>query len=150
MTGGQSFHALATQMRAEGRKDLSKEMGAALEKAAEPVELEIKVEAEAAAPSSGGYRAVLSKSLRFKVSKRAGGRTATLKLVTYAEGQSERRDIQAFDRGLLRHPLWGNRNHWYVTPVRPGFHERGTDRAMPAMEENLGQVMADFAQRLIN
>lgn len=150
VTGGQSFKELATRMRAEGRKDLAREMGRALEKAIEPVQVEIKTEAEQAAPSSGGYRSVLSKSLKFKTSKRSAGRSASLTLITYAEGKVERRDIQAFDKGLLRHPLWGNRNRWFTTPVRAGFHQRGTDSAMPAAAEQLDEVMADFAQRLID
>lgn len=30
-------------------------------------------------------------------------------------------DLQSLDRGRLRHPLFGNRGHWYDQPVRRGW-----------------------------
>ncbi|ODA89971.1 hypothetical protein ATY41_02720 [Leifsonia xyli subsp. xyli] len=30
-------------------------------------------------------------------------------------------DLEAIDRGRLRHPLYGNRNYWYEQQIAPGF-----------------------------
>ena len=30
-------------------------------------------------------------------------------------------DLQRLDDGRLRHPLFGDRGHWYSQPVKPGW-----------------------------
>lgn len=147
--GAAEFKRVVAKMRAEGNKDLSRTMQTALTEATKPVQLAIKREAEAAMPSRGGYRAVLSKSLRWRTSKRASGQSASFILRTYAEGKRERRDIRRLELGELRHPLFGRRARWYVTSVRPGFHERGTDQAMGEAQDALSQVVEQYARKLV-
>lgn len=160
--GAATLKRVAAQMRDEGRKDLSKAMSKALSQAAEPVKREIAAEADKVMPSEGGYRSLLAKSLRWRMSRRAAGQVAQVVLRTYADGTSERRDIVALERGDLRHPVYGRsrrvkvgvragtiiRNPWAVTSIRPGFHERGTDNAMDEAQQALSEVVEDFAGRL--
>lgn len=162
INGAATLHRVARQMLDEGRKDLSKEMSRALGKATEPVKAEIKDEANRVMPSEGGYRSLLTKSLRWRMSRRSAGQRAQVILTTYADGTSQRRDIVALERGILRHPVWGrsrrikvgNRagtiigNPWSVTTIRSGFHERGTANAMDAAQAALVEVVEDFAGRL--
>jgi hypothetical protein len=161
--GAATFHRVAAQMRAEGQKDLSRRMADALDDAVEPVKVSIRREAETAMPSSGGYSALLSKSLRWKLARRVGAQRAFLKLNTYADGTSERRDVQALERGNLRHPIYGRSrkikrgrragtiqpNPWAVTSVRAGFHERGTAQAIDLAQDALVEVVEEYAARLI-
>jgi hypothetical protein len=163
INGAATLHRVAAQMRAEGRKDLSKSMSKALGQAVEPVKREIRQEAEKAMPSGGGYRSLLTQSLRWRMSRRNAGQQAQVILATYADGTSERRDIRALERGTLRHPVWGRSrkikvgvragtiigNPWAVTTIRSGFHERGTANAMDAAEQALAEVIEDYASRLI-
>lgn len=162
INGAATLHRVARQMLDEGRKDLSKAMSKALGQAVEPVKDEIKDEANRVMPSEGGYRSLLTKSLRFRMSRRGAGQRAQVILTTFADGTSERRDIVALERGILRHPVWGrsrrikvgNRagtiisNPWAVTSIRSGFHERGTANAMDAAQVALADVVEDFAGRL--
>lgn len=161
--GAATLHRVAAQMRAEGKKDLSRAMGKALGDAVEPVKREIRIEADKVMPSEGGYRSLLSKSLRFRMSRRSEGQRAHVILATYADGTSERRDIRALERGTLRHPVHGRSrkikvgvragtiipNPWAVTTIRSGFHERGTANAMDAAVDALDGVAQDYAERLI-
>lgn len=148
-------------MRAEGKKDLSRELGRALDKTAEPVKKAIRVSAGDTMPRRGGYNAAFGKSLRFRVSKRFGGQTAKVELITFADGTSERRDIRALEAGNLRHPVFGRShagarrgqrtaNPWAVTSIRAGFHKRGTAHAMDEAESAMADVVGDYARRLID
>lgn len=150
VNGGGDFHALATQIRTEGRKDLSKQLSRALNNVTEPIRRDVRSEADKAMPESGGYQELLSASLRFRNNRRTGGQQASLRMTTYADGRKERRDIVALERGTLRHPLWGDRDHWYVTKVRAGFHERGTESAADEAIAQLDKVVRDFTRKLIS
>lgn len=161
--GRQAFRRLAAQVKAEGSKDLSREMERALARSTEPVRVSIKAEAEQTMPTRGGYKALFSKSLRWRTTKRAGSQTASYILRTYADGTKERRDVRRLELGQLRHPVFGRSrrlkrgpkagsiytNPWAVTQIRPGFHERGTAQAMELAQAELAQVVGEFAQRLI-
>lgn len=161
--GAATLHKVAKQIYFEGRRNLAREMGNALSKAADPVKVSIRSEAEATMPKHGGYSAVFSKSLRFRLERRNGVQQATAQLITYADGQGERRDIVALNRGNLRHPVFGRgrrltqgvkkgnnvANPWAVTSIRAGFHKRGTDHAMGEAQKKLGEVIDSFAKRLV-
>jgi hypothetical protein len=161
--GAATLHKVAAQIYAEGRRNLAREMGTALSKAADPVKVSIRTEAEATMPKHGGYSAVFSKSLRFRLERRNGVQQATAQLITYADGQGERRDIVALNRGNLRHPVFGRgrrltqgvrkgnniANPWAVTSIRAGFHKRGTDHAIEEAQKQLGKVVDGFAKRLV-
>ncbi|MBW8801111.1 MAG: hypothetical protein JF597_48470, partial [Streptomyces sp.] len=95
------------------------------------------------------YAPLFSASLRFRTALRTGSRTASLRLVTFADGKRERRDIRAINAGALRHPLFGHRKHWYTTRVRAGFFERATAEAADRAEAAMITVLDDFAKRLI-
>lgn len=164
ITGAAAFHKVAAQIRAEGRKDLSREMASALSRVAEPVKRSIRAEAEKVMPSEGGYRELLTGSLKHRQSRRAAGQRAQVIIATYADGTKERRDIVALNKGNLRHPIFGRsykyrtgaragsirRNGWAVTQIRAGFHDRGTDQAMDLAVKQLSEVVEDFAARLID
>jgi hypothetical protein len=135
-------------MRAEGRKDLSREMGKALERAAEPVKKAITAEADKVMPS--GYRELLTGSLRHRMSRRNGGQQAQVIVRTYADGKKERRDVISLEKGQLRHPLFGRKKVWYVTSITPGFHARGVESAADNAQDAMIQVVDKFAARLIS
>jgi hypothetical protein len=138
-----------TQIRMEGRKDLSRQMGDAIGRAVKPIQAAITASAAETMPS--GYSGTLTRSLAWRRSTQASGQVARLLLRTYGDGRAERRDVPRLEKGELRHPLYGQRKKtWYVTKIRPGFHKRGTDGAADAVVAELDKVVADFAQRLIS
>jgi hypothetical protein len=156
--GAASFKALAARMRAEGDKNLASQMARALGRAAEPVKVAIRKEAQQTMPHSGGYSALLTASLRHRMSRRLGGQQASLIINTYADGTKNRRDIVALNRGTLRHPVFGRSrsgrrgerraNPWAVTTIEAGFHQRGTKDALELAQNELMDVVEDYAGRL--
>lgn len=160
VTGAATLHRVAAQIRAEGSKDLSRDLSRALSKASEPVRQAIRASAEETMPREGGYNAVFLKHLRFRQTKRTGSSEASVLLATYSDGQTERRDIRALERGDLRHPVFGRSrpgrrkgervaNPWAVTSIRAGFWKRGTDGAADEAEKEVTRVVDEFAKRLV-
>lgn len=147
-------------MRAEGRKDLSRQMSEALTQAADPLKDKIRGEAGQVMPRTGGYQAAFDKSLRFRVGRTGQSATADVKLTTYADGSSERRDIRALNKGNLRHPIFGrsrpgkrkgerHSNPWGLTSIHAGFWDRGVSGAMASAEKQMQDVVDDYAHRLV-
>lgn len=157
--GSEKLKRLAAQIKAESAKGMARELTKALKEAAEPVQESIRKE-YAHLPARGGYAGLFSKSLRFRISQRTAGREASLRMLTFADGASQRRDINKLELGELRHPVYGRSrdgrkgerisNPWAVTTVLGGFHKRGTDRAAEQTEKQVGDVLEDFAKRLID
>lgn len=151
IVGAATLAQVAAQIASEGRKDLSRQMSAALNQVTVPVRDRIKQEAASTLPKRGWYALTFTKSLRFRNNRRAGGNRATLSMITYADGKGERRDIQAVEDGRVRHPLFGMRKFtWYETSVPPGFHRRATAHMSDDVVDALAVVVRDFSARLIN
>lgn len=158
LVGSEKLRRLASEIKLRGDQGLGREMNAALKKATEPVRTAIRSE-YTHLPHRGGYAGDFTRSLRFRTQSRAGARQASFRLITFADGVKERRDIGLLERGQLRHPVYGRSrpgrkgerraNPWAITAVRGGFHERGTADAMKHAESQMGEVLEDFAHRLI-
>jgi len=148
INGAATLHKVAAQFRREANKDLSRELSNALAKAIEPVKTSIRQSAEETMPRKGGYNPVFVKSMRFRVNRNTRGADGSATLVTFADGKTERRDIRALEQGKLRHPLFKNRDRWYTTRIREGFHRRGTDNALDEAQKQISQVADDFLKRL--
>lgn len=160
VSGAASLHRLAARMRAEGRKDLLKEMGDALSKAADPIKEKIRAEASEVMPAEGGYKVTFDKSLKFRTQRKGADAASDVTLTTYATGTGERRDIRALNKGVLRHPVFGRSragkrkgeriaNPWAVTSIRSGFWDRGIKGAADEAEKHMRDVIDDYARRLI-
>lgn len=161
--GSATLRLLATQMRERGEASLAREMSRALASASVPVQASIRQEADDAMPSRGGYRSLLSRSLKFRTARKLGAKSASFRLMTFADGTKQRRDIRALENGVLRHPVFGRSrrlkrgrragtiiaNPWAVTSIRPGFHRRGTEMAGDQAERAMMDVLEEYAARLV-
>lgn len=159
--GAATLRKLAAHIRAEGNKSLTRQLGDALSRAADPVREAIRKSADETLPHRGGYAETFDRHLKFRTSRSNKGEDeTTVSLFTYAEGESERRDIRALEAGKLRHPVYGRSraggrkgeriaNPWSVTSIRAGFWQRGTDHALDEAQKELQNVINEFADRLI-
>lgn len=117
-----------------------------------PVGEAIRREALATLPKSGGANEWVAAS-KITTTTSLVPRTAGVTLRVHAQneavaakrsrarsagkkyGGSASHNLQAINRGGLRHPLYGNRDHWYTTRVKPGFFDRPVRAAVPAVAE---------------
>lgn len=97
--------------------EMRKEIAKGTREALAPLKQEIPA---AALRLPGGYGPLMSRAVKVATRVTAGRDVKATVHVT-AKGKREERDVRRVNRGQLRHPLYGNRKHWYATTVRRGF-----------------------------
>lgn len=156
-----AFAELARDLRRAGAKSLQRELYAGLQRSARPAIQAARESAEANLPSGrgayqggGGRRRkrkrgrraareglgvrVANATYRPKVSQRSGLVKLT---VTATEKPSKPIDVEALDRGRLRHPLFGNRRHWHGQTVAQGWFTRPMQAQAPNVDRELGRAV---------
>lgn len=114
ITGAQDFQKLARQLREAGDrgKGLRKELYKRIDAATKPLRDEVKRAEAEQLPRRGGL-AKLAVSRRISTSKRNTGRSAGIRLT--------QKNTPSWDRGRLRHPVFGNRKVWVSQDIKAGF-----------------------------
>jgi len=117
--GAAEIRAAARQLRLENAQ-LRRGAARALERGARKLRATIPA-ASGRLPS--GYGPVMAADVKVTTSVRLASRDPSISVRVWAEGKpgGSHRDVEAIDAGALRHPLFGDRNHWYAQAVRPGF-----------------------------
>ena len=68
---------------------------------------------------------------KYKVKVKAGRNPGVVLTATGSKGRKI--DLNQLDSGIVRHPLFGNREHWYSQPVPPGWWSRPMEAGVPAV-----------------
>ena len=133
--GAEDFHALSKALKIAGDKGLQRELSKGITSAMKPVTLAVRNSARTTLPQRGGLAARVA-ATPMRTIRRAGARSASIRLQarsSYHLGQ--------LDRGLNRHPVFGNRKVWVTQRVTPGWWTRPTDAALPVAQREVMQAM---------
>lgn len=142
------LRATARSLRDAGDVDLSRQMGRRITEAARPVLDEVRTTLGEYMPHR--YADVLTTDLRLSTSRRLLNRAgARITLLATSRG-SKKRKLRRLDEGVLEHPLFGDREHWYsqVAPfggMRAGFFTDAARREAPAIRKKIVEAMNDTA-----
>lgn len=106
----------------EDRKVVLRELRTEMRKPLPAIRRSIKARAEATLPHAGGLNRWAA-STRMTAQIKLSGRSASVRLKGGRNSSGGRSDINALDRGRLRHPSWGRRfrGQWHTQQVTPGF-----------------------------
>lgn len=137
------LEAIAFRLRRAGTEDLPRELAAALRRGVDPVRDDIRAGLKPKLPDR--YAEVLDADLKLSVSVRNSGGDASASVVGTTRGIVQRRRIKRLDRGVLDHPLWGDREKWYAQPVEPGWFTGPAQAAAPRVHGELEQALRDVA-----
>ncbi|MGA4726294.1 hypothetical protein ACPB67_02640 [Micromonospora taraxaci] len=146
VSGSAQLHHVMKVLKETGNKGLGKGMAAGFRLAAMPLGPAVAAEVPKAMPS--GYAPVLSRSLQFRTQVRAFKYVARATWRVYGDGQQERRDVPSLNRGVLRHPLFGNRERWVDQKVRKGFVDRPVDRLGVDVRREMNKVVDQVADKI--
>jgi hypothetical protein len=113
--------ALTRDLRRMGEKDLPKAMRAAGKRIGEPAGDLIRQAAIDTLPSKGGLNEWVGGRIKSTTLVRMAGKNVGIKIKTKHKGERGLSDLGALNRGKARHPLFGDKGHWYLTPVTAGF-----------------------------
>lgn len=111
-----------------------------------PLESLIRVGAPAFLPS--GYAPVMAAALNVVPSVWLKGAYPHVSVRVHAKGRKAERDVKATDRGNLRHPLFGDREHWYRQVVTPGFVTRPFKAMKPRIVDALDKMLDGVRRRV--
>lgn len=119
--GAEKIRLVAQALRHLGTdRTILNEAAKEIRAAAPNLRAAIRDNAVAILPKRGGLnRWVAAASIRVRVLR--SGRKAGISLVVGRDSVHGRTDIARIDAGVTRHPLWGQRRHWYPQTVTPGF-----------------------------
>lgn len=143
--GAEQFAALARRVRAAGDKEFQRQLQAALTRATSAVRQRVKDELPAYLPNN--YAEDLAPQLRMRTSGRSG-RGAGIRITAKARGPRGERFVGPLNDGMLRHPLFGMRKHWYAQDVHPGFFSQPIEESAPEIRQELIGAMDVIAEQI--
>lgn len=126
---------------------LRKEMRENIKKPVKPFEQRVKSETPGSVP--GRYAAVLAPAIKVNISSALSGSGLGYTLIVFARGKAEDRDLKAVNAGLLRHPLFGRRSHWYGQQVRGGMVDRAVDDLGRQVAQEVGKAVDEMAAKIV-
>lgn len=146
------LESVARHLRRAGDGELVRELTAAIRRAVQPVPDQIRAGLKPKLPDP--YAEVLGAGLALRVSVVTGERDPRVTLSAQARGISGsgrrttgRRRVRRLDSGVLEHPLFGDRSHWYKQPVEPGFFSGPARDAAPRVRREIEQALEDVAAK---
>ena len=141
--GADQLRVVAQRLKAAGgggglRRDLLR----GIKTAANPVLDDVRASASAELPKAGGLAERVAGS-KFTVQVRTGAKTAGVRI----RGQSGW-NIGRMNRGILRHPVFGNRDVWVEQSITPGWFDHPIQARAEPIRLAVVAVIDDVARRL--
>lgn len=131
VSGAEGFLALSKALKEAGRGELRKQLNKDLREAVKPLIPKTRAEARRTLPKRGGYAVLVAKATQ-RVQVRTGQATAGVRLIVVNDKSSARRA----NRGVLRHPVFGNREAWVNQPLAThGWFDRPAKAEHPKIVE---------------
>lgn len=144
--GAEKFARLARALREIGDKELRKELYRGINRAIRPLSASVKKSTTSYFPRR--YALELKKSLRIETKKRPI-RDPAITLGGVAKTQRGKdRNLSALNRGRLRHPLYGNRKHWFNQQVKTGWWDEPLSDGADEVRQELVNVLDDIGRKL--
>ncbi len=141
--GGDEVRRIAARLRhAANSRETQNAINRGLRRVAKPLIQDIKTEARATLPRSGGLAAYIAKA-----SFTAVASSGTVKISAVRTKATGEVDLKLIDRGRVRHPVFGSRK-WVLQNVRPGFISRPVEDAGPAAQIAMLKVLEDIENQI--
>jgi hypothetical protein len=140
ITGAGELRRVAAQLRTEHR-NRQRNFNATLRAPVRQFDTAIRAEVGAHVPRR--YAGVLGAALKITIGVRATG----VRLFIRAFGHKSQRDVDAVNRGILRHKLFGM-TFWYAQRVRAGFVDDPVAAMADDVYRGLERAADEIRQRI--
>lgn len=140
--------ALATRLRVAADGELTRQLRDRIGAAVEPVTGQIRAGLPEHMPPR--YAEAVASDLGLTVYRYLAPAQARVTLRGYNRG-GRRRHLRQLNAGVLSHPLFGNRQHWYAQTdgVLPGFFDDATRTAGPRVREAVLSAVRDISDMIM-
>ena len=116
--GAEDLERLGKALKQVGDRELRLELLRAIRTATKPTHQQIRASARELLPHRGGLADLIARC-SLSTRTRLSGRSVGVRVQARSQ-----HDIRALDKGRLRHPLYGDREHWFQQYVREGWFSR--------------------------
>lgn len=141
--GVEKLTRLSRALKEAGDKDLRRELSRSIQRATKPMKAAVASAVLDQMPSRNGLNRRLAKR---KLSTRArAGRDPGVRIVG--------KDLGQLERGVVRHPVFGNKRVWVNQKVRSGVISGALERSAPTAREEIERAVdriADALERKVN
>lgn len=139
------LESVARELRRQADGELFRELTAAMRRGAESAKEQVRAGLDPRHPKRY-FAETLPPDLDLRVSVSTTGREPGVSLVARAgRGTAGRRALRRLDRGVLAHPLAGDREQWFRQDVEPGFFTGPARAAEPEVTRNLEDALSRVA-----
>lgn len=148
-TGVLAFQVLAARLKETGATGLRRELGNAINDAAKPALEDVRRGLPDHMPDR--YAEVLDNDLQLTITKRAVSSPGVrITARNRGLGGVQRRRLNRLEGGVLAHPLFGNRRHWFdqTDGVTAGFFSGPLQDAQPQVRDAIIAAMIRIADKL--
>ncbi|WP_270888629.1 hypothetical protein [Pedococcus sp. 5OH_020] len=141
--GSEDFYKASRALKGAG-PELRKRVNAEIRTVARPMINQARAAARAQLPHHGGLAAqVASEPMRVQI--RTGADTAGVRIVV----GRRRGGAQSTNRGVIRHPVYGNRNAWVTQRVQPGWFDDSMKSQAPAVRRAIERAMEQTLAEIV-
>lgn len=133
------------------RKDILKEVRRTIRGPLPNTRKNVKAAAVRTLPTRNGLgKWVAGTRLSAKIKLTASAVSVNIRGGRNSAGSKKRSDINAIDRGRVRHPSWGRRGpgQWHTQTVVPGFFTKTVEEQRPEYVEAVDKGAAIVVERL--
>jgi hypothetical protein len=141
--GSDQFDALARRLREAADFGLDRELSNELTRSVQGLPADARRTAEAILPHRGGLNTWLMERTEIAQSTISTGATVTVRTTA-----SSVHAIDRVDSGTVRHPLFGDKRHWYTQSVRPGWWSTAVQRVEPTVRPAVERAVDATARRI--
>lgn len=145
INGADQYASLSARLRVAGERGLQRELQQALTAASGPARQNVLDHLPVYLPNR--YADDLESQFKMRASGR-GGSAAAVRIKGAATGPYGPRFVWALNKGKLRHPLFGDRGHWYSQDVYPGFFTQPLQDSAPEVRKELVAAMDRVAAQI--
>ena len=151
VTGAEQLAALGKDLKAMGLegKGFRKELLSSMRAAGKPLVKELRQSARDVLPKKGGLNEFIATSAIVVRNSLAGNRAGTRIVARKKGGKKGWHDLEAFDDGSFRHPVYGNRKKWVQQSVTPGWFTKPANESAPKQREALLEAMTVTEAKII-
>jgi hypothetical protein len=142
------FARLAQRLKDAGETGLRRELTQAINDSVKPFADEINAAEYLRPYMPDRYAETLAGDLRVSTVKQASA--SAYGVSVKVQGRLHRRQVQTLNRGLLRHPLFGERERWFTQTggMKPGFFDDATAAAKPEIRQQVIDAINSVADKI--
>lgn len=148
--GADKLGALSDALRRYGTTELEKDLYEAITKSVVPLVGAVKESLKEYLPDR--YAEAVATTLVERAVRLAGSNPGVRLSASAKTPRGSQRDLAKLNRGLLRHPLYGNRNWWYQQDVKKGFWDEPlqdeTETVRAEIVKALDRIAKELAAKL--